>query len=357
MSDYEYSEEDSYHYSDGDDDYDQEMSDNGGGSDEEMADDINIQIENAYYEAKQFRDDGMSTESIQLFEDVIVMQNERGDELKQLKWTFKALKQLAKMHLQSQAMGSGCEQGIQATLKYYNRLLDYISENASSSSPNGAQGLTPNEVEKGITSLLERVSSLTISHTSSSMMMVGRDTASDEKLLRDENMRHILLVYEATLRVFKPSTEKEIGQEGICINDRLWFKTNLKLGQLLYELNETIKLQAVIKNLLKNHQLQDSSMEKSSLSSSSSGTSTHLLEIYALQIQLYSRQKDNKKLRELFRRAMRVEGGIPHPRTLALIQELGGKMYMESNEFEAATKRCVIIAAFLWSEIFHLSNF
>jgi len=33
-----------------------------------------------------------------------------------------------------------------------------------------------------------------------------------------------------------------------------------------------------------------------------------------------------------------VEGGIPHPRTLALIQEMGGKMHLASKEFEAAGK-------------------
>jgi COP9 signalosome complex subunit 2 len=57
---------------------------------------------------------------------------------------------------------------------------------------------------------------------------------------------------------------------------------------------------------------------------------------YALQIQLYSRQKDNKKLREVFNKAMgwrgvAVRGGIPHPRTLALIQEVGGKMHMAAQ--------------------------
>jgi len=39
-------------------------------------------------------------------------------------------------------------------------------------------------------------------------------------------------------------------------------------------------------------------------SSSSRFAGPHLLEIYALQIQLYSRKKDNKKLRELLDRAM-----------------------------------------------------
>jgi len=62
------------------------------------------------------------------------------------------------------------------------------------------------------------------------------------------------------------------------------------------------------------------------------------MEIYALQIQLYSRQKDHKKLREVFNKAMAVRGGIPHPRTLALIQELGGKMHMAAREYESAGK-------------------
>merc|ERR1719491_2877805 len=124
-------------------------------------------------------------------------------------------------------------------------------------------------------------------------------------------------------------------------NERLWCKTNLKYGQLLYEMNETPKLQLVIRDLLKTmHQGDDeNSNDPTSSSSTNNNTttssSTNLMEIYALQIQLHSRQKDNKKLRQIFAKAMRVQGGIPHPRTLALIQELGGKMHMASREFEA----------------------
>ena len=66
-------------------------------------------------------------------------------------------------------------------------------------------------------------------------------------------------------------------RRGICINDRLWFKTNLKLGQVLYEMNEIYKLQHVIKELLRNHESQEKLAERSSLRSSSSGSSTHLL--------------------------------------------------------------------------------
>lgn len=62
------------------------------------------------------------------------------------------------------------------------------------------------------------------------------------------------------------------------------------------------------------------------------------MEIAALQIQLYSRLKDTKKLRVVFQRAMSVRGGIPHPRTLALIQELGGKMHMSQRNFDEASQ-------------------
>ena len=134
-----------------------------------------------------------------------------------------------------------------------------------------------------------------------------------------------LAVYDSTLRIFHPS-------KGSCPNERLWFKTNLKYGQLLYETNETAKLQQVLRDL---QATQDQNIMTDGGTSSSN---TQSIEIYALQIQLYSRQKDNKKLREVFKKAMAVRGGIPHPRTLASIQELGGKMHMQAKEYEEAGK-------------------
>ena len=122
-----------------------------------------------------------------------------------------------------------------------------------------------------------------------------------------------LAVYDATLTVFHP-------QMGPCKNERLWFKTNLKYGQLLYEMNETAKLQVVLRDLLQIHGEPDLNEDISNNNNNGASASTNSVEIYALQIQLYSRQKDNKKLRETFQKAMNVRGGIPHPRTIALIQ-------------------------------------
>jgi COP9 signalosome complex subunit 2 len=192
-----------------------------------------------------------------------------------------------------------------------------------------------NVYEKGINNTLERTAQMVSSsnYDASSRMHADSDNAEDEdsggKGKRKVDKSTLREMYSSALTVFQPNG-------GACPNDRLWFKTNLKLGQLLYEMNELDELHTVIKELFRGQQAKQTNGDGAGAESRYVGT--HMLEIYALQIQLYSRQKDNKKLRDLFDRAMRVEGGIPHPRTLALIQEMGGKMHMASKEFEAAGK-------------------
>mmetsp|Transcript_27637 Transcript_27637/g.33600 ORF Transcript_27637/g.33600 Transcript_27637/m.33600 type:complete len:501 (-) Transcript_27637:247-1749(-) len=274
-------EEYSYEYNDEDEEMDDEQSDFIYTDEDQDQDDIDVDVENAYYNAKGLKDTSLD-DAAEAFEGVVTMERESIDE-SYGPWSYKAIKQLVKLYLRS---GNATKMMTQ-----YERLLDCIST--------GAVG--QNAVEKGVNGILERVSS-------QCQDAAGRALAKN--------------LYDSTLRTFNP-------RFGKSPNERLWFKTNLKLGQLLYEMNETAQLQLVIKDLLKSQGGQDGTERY---------IGTHLMEIYALQIQLYSRQKDNKKLREIFERAMRVEGGIPHPRTLALIQELGGKMHMASREFEAAGK-------------------
>ena len=225
-----------------------------------------------------------------------ISSNGDGDGKKYGPWSYKSTKQLVKLQLRT---GS-----TESVLAIYARLLECIT--------NG--NISPNAVEKGINGMLERVASLLQGNS-----MRG-DTASPL-----DPQKLALAVYDSTLRIFHPS-------KGSCPNERLWFKTNLKYGQLLYETNETAKLQQVLRDL---QATQDQNIMTDGGTSSSN---TQSIEIYALQIQLYSRQKDNKKLREVFKKAMAVRGGIPHPRTLASIQELGGKMHMQAKEYEEAGK-------------------
>jgi COP9 signalosome complex subunit 2 len=235
MSDDE--EEYEYEY---DDEQDEEMEDKFEYTDEEEeADDGEIKMENEYYNAKGFRETNIG-EAIQAFEKLITMETEdlscEGNKFGQ--WSYKAMKQLIKLHLRT---GNSNE-----ILRHYGRLLACISEG----------GISPNAVEKGVNGMLDRISSLLQGNSSSKV--------ADPQNLASE-------VYERTVKFFDPKS-------GPVPNDRLWFKTNLKYGQLLYETNETGKLQNVLRDL------------KNTQGSESSSSSTHLMEIYALQIQLYSRR-------------------------------------------------------------------
>jgi len=95
------------------------------------------------------------------------------------------------------------------------------------SSPDAA--ISPNALEKGVNGMLDRVSNLISSSTSL--------TATDQPTEDDNGESRALArnVCDLTLGAFHPTT-------GISPNERLWFKTNLKYGQLVYEMNETAKL-------------------------------------------------------------------------------------------------------------------
>merc|ERR1712106_603686 len=104
--------------------------------------------------------------------------------------------------------------------------------------------------------------------------------------------------YETTLKALQEAK-----------NDRLWFKTNLKLGKLWFDMQEYSRLQRIIREL-------------------------H--EVYALEIQMYTETKNNKKLKSLYNKALQIKSAIPHPKIMGVIRECGGKMHMGEREWEMA---------------------
>lgn len=93
--------------------------------------------------------------------------------------------------------------------------------------------------------------------------------------------------YETTLEALKDAK-----------NDRLWFKTNTKLGKLYFDRGEYNKLAKILKQLHQSCQNDDGSDDLKK--------GTQLLEIYALEIQMYTAQKNNKKLKVCSRLAFLV---------------------------------------------------
>ena len=63
---------------------------------------------------------------------------------------------------------------------------------------------------------------------------------------------------------------------------------------------------------------------------------TYSLEIYALEIQMYAETKNNKQLKRLYQRALKVRSAVPHPKIQGIIRECGGKMHMSEENWQDA---------------------
>uniref|UniRef100_A0AAV1VNE5 PCI domain-containing protein n=1 Tax=Peronospora matthiolae TaxID=2874970 RepID=A0AAV1VNE5_9STRA len=241
--------------------------------DEEMEDaetaDRHVQIENAYYASKQLLEGGSPEReaALEALEKVLELQGEQTD------WGFKALKRTVKLLFE---LGRHDE-----ALQQYEELLGYTKT-----------AVTRNVGEKGINSILDYVST-------------------------SKNWEILQRFYETTLETLKEAR-----------NERLWFKTSVKLGNLLYEIGDFSRLSKIIKELLMSCSDEDAEdcVRKNS----------QLLEVYALQIQMYTAQKDNKKLVSIYEKALRTKSGVAHPKIIGVIHECGGKMYMMQREWDKA---------------------
>lgn len=155
--------------------------------------------------------------------------------------------------------------------------------------------VTRNAAEKKINSVLDFVSA----------------QAQDAQLLQD--------FYSLTLDTMAESK-----------NERLWFKTNMKLANLWVSLRDSGKAAKVLCELHRSCQTDDGQDDLKK--------GTQLLEIYALEIQMHTEQKNNKKLKELYQKALAIKSAIPHPRIMGVIRECGGKMHMQQRSWaDAAT--------------------
>lgn len=255
--------------SDEEEEYDFDYSD----EDEDMEDfenaDLHVQIENVYYSAKQLLEgeQPQRQEAVNALAQVLTMQNGETD------WGFKALKRIVKLlfdlHHHDEAM------------RTYEELLGYTKT-----------AVTRNVGEKGINSILDFVST-------------------------SKNWEILQRFYETTLETLKEAR-----------NERLWFKTSVKLGNLLYEIGDFSRLSRIIKELLVSCSEEDAD--------DGVRRNSQLLEVYALQIQMYTAQKDNKKLVSIYEKALRTKSGVAHPKIIGVIHECGGKMYMMQRDWDKA---------------------
>ncbi|KAL3865903.1 hypothetical protein ACJMK2_043251 [Sinanodonta woodiana] len=234
---------------------------------EESNSEPDVDLENQYYNSKALKEDDPQA-ALDSFHKVLELEGRDKGE-----WGFKALKQMIKINFK---IGN-----FEEMMRHYKLLLTYIKS-----------AVTRNYSEKSINSILDYIS-----------------TSKQMELLQD--------FYETTLDALKEAK-----------NERLWFKTNTKLGKLYFDRADYTKLQKILKQLHISCQTDEGEDDLKK--------GTQLLEIYALEIQMYTAQKNNKKLKALYEQSLHIKSAIPHPLIMGVIRECGGKMHLREGEYEKA---------------------
>ncbi|KAL4297721.1 hypothetical protein GQ457_12G026640 [Hibiscus cannabinus] len=249
---------------------DADMEDYGFEYSDEEPEEQDVDIENQYYNSKGLVETDPEG-ALAGFAEVVSMEPEKAE------WGFKALKQTVKLYYR---LGKYNEM-----MDAYREMLTYIKS-----------AVTRNYSEKCINNIMDFVSG----------------SASQNFGLLQE-------FYQTTLKALEEAK-----------NERLWFKTNLKLCKIWFDMGEYGRMSKILKELHKSCQKEDGTDDQKK--------GSQLLEVYAIEIQMYTETKNNKKLKQLYQKALAVKSAIPHPRIMGIIRECGGKMHMAERQWaEAAT--------------------
>ena len=255
---YDYgSDEEQYNYSDEDQ--------NDEGEDDKIA------IENAYYEGDDLKAENPQ-QACALFEKVVQLEGERGDEVK---WRFKALENLVVLKFK---------------LGHYDEMASRYAEMLTH-----ATTVTRNECGDGVNAVLDAL-------------------ADPSSQCSDEIMRKM---FSITFAALKSSS-----------NERLWFNCNVKAGKLHLARGDHAAVRQVVDELKRSCQKPDGSDD------SSKGTS--LLEAYALEISLCAATRDARRMKRIYPRTLNLNAAVADPRIMGVIREEGGRMHMRDANFAEA---------------------
>ncbi|KAK3996408.1 putative COP9 signalosome complex subunit 2 [Cladorrhinum sp. PSN332] len=192
-------------------------------------------------------------------------------------WGFKGLKQAIKLEFKLGRYDKAIE--------HYQELLTYVKS-----------AVTRNYSEKSIDNMLNYV-----------------EKGADNPAAVD----YIEQFYSHTLQCFQSTN-----------NERLWLKTNIKLAKLLLDRKDYHSMARKLKELHRACQKEDGTDDPSK--------GTYSLEIYALEIQMYSLMRNNNQLKVLYQKALKVRSAVSHPKIQGIIRECGGKMHLSEENWKDA---------------------
>ncbi|PLW40445.1 hypothetical protein PCASD_10378 [Puccinia coronata f. sp. avenae] len=280
--------------------------------------DVDTDMENKYYQAKNYKTDNPE-KALADWRSIVETENPKGE------WGFKALKQSTKLNFHRGNYQEALKvehftnkfpsfpqilhnrvltidwnvllvsKNIPSFRQTYTELLDYCQS-----------AVTRNAAEKAINGILD---------------YVGAAQDLDTSLMQQW--------YEVTQNALQAAK-----------NDRLNVKIELKLAKIWMDKKEYARLEHVTQKLRMAIKAPNSASSSSNLKTESfdgdNCIGTLLLEVFAIEIQMYTDRKEHKKLREIYDQTLTVKSTIPHPKIMGIIRECGGKMHMSEKNWTAA---------------------
>jgi COP9 signalosome complex subunit 2 len=238
---------------------------------EDGADDDAIEMENKFYEAEDGKHANPET-SLAQFEEVVALEAARGDEVK---WRFKSLLNIVLLKNKL---------GVPTLLDSYQALLGLVEK------------VTTNESTDAINTVLDTMGSSV--HESFDVTVVSK-------------------LYEVTLAYLKRIDAR-----------RLWFTTNVKLGQLLSAQEQWGRVGPIVEALHATCRQADGSDDITQ--------ATNLMQVYALELRWRAAVGDKSRTREIHERVQRLSAAVSDPRIMGGIHEAFGLMHMADDAWEDA---------------------
>ncbi|KAI8459360.1 PCI domain-containing protein [Phakopsora pachyrhizi] len=244
-------------------------------------DDVDADVENKYYQAKNNRVE-QPDKSLADWRSIVDTEDPKGE------WGFKALKQSTKLNFRRAKYHEA--------LQTYTELLSYCKS-----------AVTRNAAEKSINGILDYVSAAQDLETS----LMEKWFETTQSALADAH------------------------------NEKLSVKTDLKLAKIWLDRKEYSRLEQITAKLRKKITGSQATTKSGTTQQienfeGDNSIGTLLLEVLAIEIQMYTDRKESKKLRSIYDQTLTVKSTIPHPRIMGIIRECGGKMHMSEKNWASA---------------------
>jgi COP9 signalosome complex subunit 2 len=110
-------------------------------------------------------------------------------------------------------------------------------------------------------------------------------------------------------------------------NKKAMLRLELRLAKVLFDNKDYNTLEKKLTAMHRECQLPDGNDDPAK--------GNQLMDIYALEISMYSARNNNRKLKELYERAIKLKG-LCNPRIAGIIHECGGKMHMRERNWTDA---------------------